>query len=113
MQCDELATQKVLAWRNAFGDGDGLYTFVGDKAVDAPFGAVEGIFGNLMQTGESCSGLSHFEGMLYLEPAASNPGICFGVTDFLEVGHHRALVATVNDLARPGGQSVSPCKGCG
>jgi hypothetical protein len=43
VQRNELATEKVLAWCNALGDGDGLHALVGDQAVDAPCGAVEGI----------------------------------------------------------------------
>jgi hypothetical protein len=48
VQSDEFAAEEVLAWGDALGDGDGLDALVGDEAVDAPFGAVEGVLGNLL-----------------------------------------------------------------
>ena len=50
MEGDELAAQEVLAGGDAGGDGDGLLALVGDEAVDAPGGAVEGVFGDLLVT---------------------------------------------------------------
>jgi hypothetical protein len=47
MQGDEFATKQVLAGRNALGNGDCLDAFVCNEAVDAPFGAVEGVLGDL------------------------------------------------------------------
>jgi hypothetical protein len=49
VQGDELAAKEILTGRDAFGDGDGLGAFVGDEPVDAPFGAVEGILGDLCE----------------------------------------------------------------
>lgn len=48
MEGDELAAEEVLARGDAGGDGDGLFALVGDEAVDAPGGAVEGVFGDLV-----------------------------------------------------------------
>lgn len=47
VQRDQLAAQQVLARRDAGRDSDGLLSLVGDQAVDAPFGAVKGVFGDL------------------------------------------------------------------
>jgi hypothetical protein len=48
---DEFAAEEVLARSNAGRDGDGLFALVGDEAVDAPGGAVEGVFGDLVGAG--------------------------------------------------------------
>lgn len=48
VQSNQLATEKVLARRNALGDRDSLDALVGDEAVDAPFRAVEGILVDLV-----------------------------------------------------------------
>jgi hypothetical protein len=47
VQRDQLAAEEVLAWRNAGGDCDRLLALVLDQTVDAPCGAVEGVFGDL------------------------------------------------------------------
>jgi hypothetical protein len=47
VQSNELTAEQILAWCNAFGDSDGLNALVGDKAVDAPFAAIEGILSDL------------------------------------------------------------------
>lgn len=47
MQRNQLTAEQVLSWCNASWDCDGLLALVGDQAVDTPFCAVEGVFGNL------------------------------------------------------------------
>jgi hypothetical protein len=47
VQRNQLAAEEVLAWRNAGGDCDCLLALVLDQTVDAPCGAVEGVFGDL------------------------------------------------------------------
>jgi hypothetical protein len=54
MQSDEFATKQVLAGRNALGNGDCLDAFVCNEAVDAPFGAVEGVLGDLSCLYQHC-----------------------------------------------------------
>jgi hypothetical protein len=50
VQCNEFSPQKILAWRNAFGNGNRLHTLIRDQAIDAPFCAVERVLGNLIVT---------------------------------------------------------------
>jgi hypothetical protein len=47
VQRNQLATEEVLAWGDAGRDCDRLLSLVGDQTVDAPCGAVEGVFGDL------------------------------------------------------------------
>lgn len=50
VQRNQLSTEQVLAGRNAGRNRDGLLALVGDQAVDTPFGAVERVFGDLVQS---------------------------------------------------------------
>lgn len=116
MQRDELAAEEVLARRNALGDGDGLHALVGDEAVDAPFGAVEGVLVDLdyIFISVPCSRLrTHRICISYLEPSTTNTAITRRVRHLLQVGHDGALVARVNDVAGSGCECVSPCQGSG
>jgi hypothetical protein len=46
MQRNQFSAEQILARSNALGDSNDLLALVRDQAVDAPFGAVEGVFGD-------------------------------------------------------------------
>ena len=51
MQRNQLSPKQILARSNALRDGDSLYASCGDQTVDAPFRAVEAVFGDLEPPG--------------------------------------------------------------
>jgi hypothetical protein len=112
MKSNQLTAEQILPWSNASWDCDGLFALIRDQAIDTPFCAVEGIFGDLLL----CQPLAIINlvdwGKTNLEPTTPNPTVRLRIADLLQIRHNRTLMARVDDIVGSRRQSVAPGEGC-
>jgi hypothetical protein len=110
---NQFAAKKVLPWRNAGRNRDGLLALVGDQTVHTPLGAVEGIFSDLCRLVYQIGVNSGRGEKTHLKPAIPDTAVCLRVRHFLQVCHNGAFVAGIDDIVGTGLQRVAPCQSCG